>query len=204
MLRKDIKAFIKAIRKHENTVVRRMLVDIPDLIDSKAKSPPKKDDGQSPLQIAFKVGNFDAAEMLLARGANPDYMEESEVNEWTAPVLHDAIRATMFNSKTLEKDDIGFKRGLNLIRAMLEKGANPNKEDFYGNNCGMRVVLDARQMIMHPNVDATCDGTASQARLVFAVLQEFGAAFDCPTERRESVREAIVSKGLSEYNLLPD
>jgi hypothetical protein len=204
MLRKDIKAFIKAIRKHENTLVKQMLMDIPELVVAKAKSPPKKDDGQSPLQIAFKVGNFEAAEELLNQGADPDYLEESEINEWTAPVLHDAIRATIFNSRTLHKDDTGFKWGLRLIRNMLEKGANPNKEDSYGNNCGMRAVLDARQMILHPDVDTASDGTVSQVKQIFAVLQEFGADYDLYNEKRESTRKALINMGLSEYNLLPN
>lgn len=204
MLRKDVKAFIKAIRNHDNSTVRQMLVDIPSLVSAKAKSPPKKDDGQSPLQIAFKVGNFQAAEMLLNHGANPDYIEESEINEWKAPVLHDAIRATIFNSKTMEKDDVNFKWGLGLIRSMLEKGADPNKEDSYGNSCSMRAVLDARQMIMHPDVDKTSEGTVSQVKKVFDVLHEYGANFDNPTRSRESAREALSKFKLSEYALLPN
>ena len=202
MLAKDIRAFIAAIRKHENASVRQMLTDIPELVMVKAKSPPKKDDGQSPLQIAFKVGNFEVAELLLEDGADPDYMEESLINEWTAPVLHDAIRATIFNSKTLQKYSEGYELGLRLIRIMLEKGANPNREDSYGNNCGMRALLDARQMILHPNIDTASDGTVSQIRQVFACLYEFGADYDRVTETRESTSEAIANMGLSEFNQL--
>ena len=204
MLRKDIKAFIKAIRNHDNSTVSQMLVDIPSLVSAKAKSPPKKDDGQSPLQIAFKVGNFQAAEFLLNHGADVNYIEESEINEWKAPVLHDAIRATIFNSKTIEKDDANFKWGLELIRNMLEKGADPNKEDSYGNSCSMRAVLDARQMILRPDVDQTPKGTVYQVKQVFAVLYEYGANFDNPTRTRESVREALSTFKLSEYALLPN
>ncbi len=204
MLRKDIKAFIKAIRKHENAIARKMLADIPELVTAKAKSPPKKDDGQSPLQIAFKVGNFEVAEVLLNQGADPDYIEESEINEWTAPVLHDAIRATIFNCRTLEDNPDEFESGLNLIRTMLMNGANPNKEDSYGNNCGMRTILDARQMIMHPDVDNSENGTVPQLRRVFTVLHEHGADYDCTTDTRESPRKAIENMGLTKYNLLPN
>jgi ankyrin repeat protein len=204
MLRKDINSFIMAIRKHENASVKQMLAAMPDLVAAKAKNPPKKDDGQSPLQIAFKVGNFEAAAYLLESGADPDYIEESEINEWKAPVLHDAIRATIFNCKTVQKNADGFEWGLRLILTMLEKGANPNKEDSYGNNCGMRAVLDARQMIMHPDVDISFDGTVSQLRLLFGVLLEFGADYDHATETRESTHTVIESMGLSEFNLLPN
>lgn len=204
MLRKDVKKFIAAIRKHENASVIQMLMDIPELVAAKAKSPPKKDDGQSPLQIAFKVGNFEAAEALLRSGADPNYIEESEINEWTAPVLHDAIRATIFNSKTLQKEVEGFEYGMLLIRALLEKGANPNQEDSYGNNCGMRAALDARQMIVHPEVNTAVDGTIAQIRRVFAVLYEFGVDYDKVTGTRESTRKALDNMGLSEFNLLPN
>ena len=204
MLRKDINAFIKAIRKHENASVKAMLAAVPDLVTVKAKSPPKKDDGQSPLQIAFKVGNFEAAAHLLESGADPDYIEESEINEWKAPVLHDAIRATIFNCKTLQGSTDRFEWGLRLIRTMLEKGANPNKEDSYGNNSGMRAMLDARQMIVHPDVDTSANGTVSQIRQIFTVLYEFGADYDHANETRESTREASESMGLSEFNLLPN
>jgi hypothetical protein len=206
MLQKDIKAFTKAIRGHDNALVEQMLSEMPDLVTAKAKSPPKKDDGQSPLQIAFKVGNFEAAARLLAGGADPDYIEDSEINEWKAPVLHDAIRATAFNCKTLKalnKNPADFEAGLGLIRAMVDKGANPNKVDSFGNNCGMRALLDARLMIIHPDVDTSDEGTVSQMRRLFAVLHELGADFDSATEAREPVRKAAQDLGLSKYNLLP-
>lgn len=203
MLRNDIKAFIKAIRKADNASVIQMLNCQPELVTAKAKSPPKKDDGQSPLQIAFKVGNFEAAELLLAKGADPDYQEKSSLNEWTAPVLHDAIRAVIFSSRTLCKDDSNFRRGLRIMRTMLEGGANPNAEDSYGNSCGIRTVLDARQVLLHRNVDLEPNGTVCQMRQVFALLSEFGADFDRPTSTREATRMAVINMGLAEYELLP-
>ena len=204
MLRKDIQAFIKAIREHQNIVVKRMLSDLPDLVSAKAKSPPKKNDGQSPLQIAFKAGNFEAAATLLEYGADPNFIEDSEINEWKAPVLHDAIRATIFNCKTLRKDTRDFERGLHILRAMLEMGADPNSEDSYGNTCGMRAVLDARQMIFHPDADNSEAGTVSQLRRVFDVLYKYGADYSHSTQTRASTMEAIKDMGLAEYKLLPD
>jgi len=45
MFRKDMKAFIKAIRKRNNAVIKRMLGQTPAWVSATAKSPPKKDDG---------------------------------------------------------------------------------------------------------------------------------------------------------------
>lgn len=198
MLQKDISSFIKAIRGHDNTAVRRMLDEMPELIASKAKSPPKKDDGQSPLQVAFKVGNFEAASVLVERGADPDYIEVSDINEWRAPVLHDALRATIFNCKTLQKDPAQFEVALALVRRLLELGAKPNKEDSYGNSGAMRAALDARQLIAHPAVDKGPEGSAWQISRVFSLLREFGADIDHPTERRAAVRKMLASWNLEE------
>ncbi|MCT4595158.1 MAG: ankyrin repeat domain-containing protein [Anaeromicrobium sp.] len=38
-------------------------------------NPPKKDDGQSPLQVALKTGNFQIADFLIDNGANLNFME---------------------------------------------------------------------------------------------------------------------------------
>lgn len=203
LIRNDVKVFIKAIRTHDNLMVEQMLTAMPDLVRAKAKSPPKKDDGQSPLQIAFKVGNFEAAERLLAAGADPDYMEESEINAWRAPVLQDAITATAFNCYTRNKDPDNFETGLRLIREMVASGANPNKTNSFGTNCAMRALADAKQMILHRDVDTSSQGTVAQMRKLFAVLHELGADFDARTEAGTSARELAVNIGLGEYDLLP-
>ena len=55
---------------------------------------PKKDIGQSPLQVAIKCGEFEIIEFLLENGADPDFMENPEVvppHSVCMPVLHDAI-----------------------------------------------------------------------------------------------------------------
>ena len=199
MLRKDVKAFIKAIRNRDNAAVKKMLSEIPELISATAKSPPKKDDGQSPLQIAFKTGNFVAAGLLLKKGADPNFMEESDVNEWNAPVLHDAIRATIFNCQALGGS--GFNTGVRLLKKLLKMGAEPRATDSYGNNCCSHAVLDPRQMIDHPN--AHVGTVVKQMKAVFSLLSEYGASFDEETETRESAREALVNFGLEQYNLLP-
>ena len=54
---------------------------------------PKKDIGQSPLQVAIKCGEFEIIEFLLKNGADPDFMENPEVvppHSVCMPVLHDA------------------------------------------------------------------------------------------------------------------
>lgn len=40
-------------------------ITLPDLVNCVAKQPPKKDDGQSSLQVALKTGAFDIADYLI-------------------------------------------------------------------------------------------------------------------------------------------
>ncbi len=92
------KLFI-AIRHSDIDTVKEILTDRPELIACTAKQPPKNDDGQSPLQVALKTGNFDIVDYLLELGADVNFMEaEPCCNEWKAPVLHDAINAAIMSS----------------------------------------------------------------------------------------------------------
>ncbi|MBA3700002.1 MAG: ankyrin repeat domain-containing protein [Planctomycetes bacterium] len=204
MKRTEIKAFIHAIRNNEQSTVESMLREFPELVSATAKSPPKKDDGQSPLQIAFKSGNFSAAELLLRAGANPNFMEESELNEWRAPVLHDAIRAAFFSSQTVEKELGRFERARAILEMMLDKGADPNAVDTYGNSAGGRAVLDARMMIVNPKADLMNGILLTQVRSIFLLLAKHGADFQSKTETRGSVVDALKNFRLEEHHLLPE
>jgi ankyrin repeat protein len=94
-----MKALFQAIRQSDRAKVEKLLDADPSLVRSTAKAPPKKDDGQSPLQVAFKAGQFDIADLLIDREADVNFTEVSQVNEWRAPVIHDAIRAAVFSSR---------------------------------------------------------------------------------------------------------
>ena len=52
--RKDMKALFTAIRERDTEKITELITQKPELVNCIAKQPPKKDDGQSPLQIAFK------------------------------------------------------------------------------------------------------------------------------------------------------
>lgn len=77
---------------------------------------PKKDIGQSPLQVAIKCGEFEIIEFLLENGADLDCM----------PVLHSAIIG-VFSALCYKQYDRSEKY-VDLIKTLLEKGANPNRK----------------------------------------------------------------------------
>ena len=157
-----MKKLFTAIRQGDAATVCALLDKKPELIACTAKAPPKKDAGQSPLQVAIKSGNLEIAHLLLDRGADVNFMEAEDCgNEWRMPVVQDAIRAAMmctrYNSRwpdgyhvshTQTQTDAAFA----LLERMVILGADLTKTDSYGNNALIRALLDARQIIpsFHP------------------------------------------------------
>lgn len=60
-----MKKIFKAIRDKDFDLVRTLIENKEELVNCVAKQPPKKDDGQSPLQVALKTGALDIAEYLI-------------------------------------------------------------------------------------------------------------------------------------------
>lgn len=90
---------------------------------------PKKDIGQSPLQVAIKCGEFEIIAFLLENGADPDFMENPEVvPPYTVcmPVLQDAITGAF--AALCYKQYVHSEKYVRLIKMLLENGANPNRK----------------------------------------------------------------------------
>lgn len=108
-----MKKLFQAIRQGDLAAVETLLDQKTELIACTAKKPPKKDDGQSPLQIALKTGQLAIAEFLLDRGADVNFIEAPDCcNEWRGPVIHDAINAAIMNRagiSTAEKHLAGLR-----------------------------------------------------------------------------------------------
>lgn len=204
MTKKDIKAFFRAIINGDVNQVSALLTTDQAYVTARNMAPPKKDAGQSGLQVAFKAGNFDIAELLIGHGADVNFMETSDVNEWTAPVLHDCIRATIFNCYTLQKDTGKFDKAFNLLQLMLSKNANPNATDSYGNNCLHRAIMDARQMIDNPCADLTNGILLQQMRSVFKQLITAGADKHLTNIKKPSAESMVKNFRLDKYELWQD
>jgi hypothetical protein len=201
MTKKDIKTFFKAITDSDLNKVSELVNFDKEYLAVCNVSPPKKDDGQSGLQVAFKTGNFEIAKLLIEQGAEVNFIEKSEVNEWTAPVLHDSIRATIFNSHTLQKDTNKFDKAFSLLQLMLDKKANPNSTDSYGNNCLHRAVMDSRQMIDNPSADMSNETLLQQLRKVFKALIAAGADINLTNEKRPSAESMVKSFRMEQHHL---
>ena len=189
-MKKEIKALFGAIRKHENGTARALLADHPALVNVCASAPPKKDDGQSPLQIAFKTGNFEMAAKLIDLGADIHFMEESQINEWRAPVFHDALRAAAFTArdgKIIAGDH--FTSAIALVRRMLNGGVDPNAVDSFGNNSLLRALMDSRQRLsIDPGFPDRVgnESLIRDLREIFQTLIAKGADIHASNPQRES------------------
>lgn len=90
---------------------------------------PKKDIGQSPLQVAVKCGEFAIIELLLEKGADSDFMEDPALvppHSVCMSVLHDAIIGVF--SSLCYKQYSHSEKYVNLVKTLLENGANPNRK----------------------------------------------------------------------------
>jgi ankyrin repeat protein len=201
MTKKDIKNFFKAVSDGDINKVSELLNKNSEYLSICNVAPPKKDDGQSGLQVSFKTGNFEVAKLLIDKGANVNFMETSEINEWTAPVLHDCIRATIFNSYTLQRDTKQFDKAFSLLELILSKKADPKSTDSYGNNCLHRALLDTRQMLDNPSTDFSNDILIKQLKSVFLQLIKAGADIKQSSDNRDSAEELYLNFNLDKYKL---
>jgi len=152
-----VKKLFVAIRQGDAETVSALLDKKPELIACTSKAPPKKDAGQSPLQVAIKSGHYAIAQMLLNRGADVNFMEAVDCgSDWRMPVVQDAIMAAGMNSRwntvwngrmtegsTRERADEAFA----LLERLVALGADLTRRDSYGNTGLDRALLDTVRIL---------------------------------------------------------
>lgn len=178
-----------------------------------ATAPLKNSAGQSPLQVAYRNGQFEIVALLLTHGADPNFIEHTGREPWAMPVLHHAITAAVMRSRWLAQTryEVGGDRGwvtrnsveqadaaFAALQLLFESGADIQGIDSYGNSVIARAVLDARQILpsyKHSDPDwvdlkpLNAELVADLSR-VFDLLIERGADLDeIDPQFGKSVRE---------------
>ena len=152
-----MKKLFSAIRQGDAATVCALLDKKPELIACTAKAPPKKDAGQSPLQVAIKSGNYAIAHLLLDRGADVNFMEAGDCgSDWQMPVVQDAVMAAVMSSRwntvwngqltegsTKERADETYA----LLERMVSLGADLTRRDSYGRTGLDRALLDTARIL---------------------------------------------------------
>ena len=149
-----MKKLFKAIRENDIEEVRRLIEKKPELANCVAKQPPKKDDGQSPLQVAVKTHRFEIANYLLDEGADVNFMEDpaSCCDDWCMPVLHISVMAAVsccrHNSQFTIDDKVFFTEhstkeladaSFALLQRLLEMGADVTARICFRNITGAAI-----------------------------------------------------------------
>lgn len=199
-----MKALFKAIRDRDTDKIIELIAKKPDLVNCAAKQPPKKDHGQSPLQVALKAKNFWAVKYLLENGADVNFIDTTSVYEWKMPVLHDAIMATVSLARfefpvdpwNGEKKDLyelkgvkeHFDKTFSLLRFMIDKGADVNSVDSYGNTVLMRACADIEYRWTNKKRPLPNE-TIEDLEQIFDLLISSGAEIHRSTPTRKAITE---------------
>ena len=180
-------ALVAAIRQGDLPAARALIEATPELVTATASAPPRKDDGQSALQIALKSGQSAIADYLIERGADVDFIEVSAINAWRAPVLHDAIRNALIT--LCYEGDFAARSdaGLAVLEKLLARGADPNGRDSLGNTPLVRAILDGKQALDPIRDKATESVRAEKVGNVFTTLRRAGAKVDALDETTRTI-----------------
>lgn len=188
-----MKKLFVAIRQNDLQLVKELISNDPDLVRCTAKQPPKKDDGQSPLQVALKTGRFDMADYLLDMGADPNFMESEDcVNNWRTPALHDAVMAAVMESRWCNLHPFTHEyevmsktedtdRAYSVLERMIQLGGNVNLPDSIGNNAVWRFCLSADQILPKDDNDKSylfSDEVHYDLLRILSLLKSSGADFN--------------------------
>lgn len=195
-----MKKLFQAIRKKDNEIVKQLIEKKPELVNCIAKQPPKKDDGQSPLQVAIKTNNFEIANFLLDHGADVNFIEpEGSYDDWRMPVLNYAVLAAVMNCRHNTKFDSGERiffdeysskeeadASFGILKRILEMGADITQKESCGASCVWRLCRSAEDILpsyswgehrVFENAEVTPEWESDLGR-IFMILKNFGADFN--------------------------
>ena len=146
------------LRRGDIEGVRQILDKKPEEVNAVSGDKPKRDQGQSLLQVAIKSGHLDIADLLIDRGADLNFIEEpTELNPFCQPVLQTAGGRAVFDCRRMikrwngqyemysskEKADQSFK----VFEKMLELGADISQMDSHGGTLLQTILIETKEVL---------------------------------------------------------
>lgn len=172
-----MKKLFTVIRQGKLDEVKRLIEKKPELVHCVSGPLPKKDHGQSPLQVALKTGKYEIADYLIEHGADVNFMEaEDDDPGLRAPVLFDAISAVIISLcyKRFDESETAFE----YIDKMVEKGADVNKCASNGFDAMQWAVNQAELLFERPTVySQSQEAVRKQLAKILDLLIEHGADY---------------------------
>ena len=146
------------LRRGDLEAIRQILDKKPEEVNAVSGDKPKRDQGQSLLQVAIKSGHLDIADLLIDRGADLNFIEEpTELNPFCQPVIQTAGGRAVFDCRRMikrwngqyemysskEKADQSFK----VFEKMLELGADITQKDSHGGTLLQTILIETKEVL---------------------------------------------------------
>ena len=194
------------LRRGDLEGVRQILDKKPEEVNAVSGDKPKRDQGQSLLQVAIKSGHLDIADLLIDRGADLNFIEEpTELNPFCQPVIQTAGGRAVFDCRRMikrwngqyemysskEKADQSFK----VFKKMLELGADISQKDSHGGTLLQNILRETKEVL--PSYYWKTKETSDNILITDELRHDLNRIYDL------LIRYGVTSEEISAYHKIP-
>ena len=194
------------LRRGDIEGVRQILYKKPEEVNAVSGDKPKRDQGQSLLQVAIKSGHLDIADLLIDRGADLNFIEEpTELNPFCQPVIQTAGGRAVFDCRRMikrwngqyqmysskEKADQSFK----VFKKMLELGADISQMDSHGGTLLQNILIETKEVL--PSYYWKTKETSDNVLITDELRHDLNRIYDL------LIRYGVTSEEISAYHKIP-
>lgn len=194
------------LRRGDIEGVRQILDRKPEEVNAVSGDKPKRDQGQSLLQVAIKSGHLDIADLLIDRGADLNFIEEpTELNPFCQPVIQTAGGRAVFDCRRMikrwngqyemysskEKADQSFK----VFKKMLELGADISQKDSHGGTLLQNILRETKEVL--PFFSWRTKETSDNVLITDELRHDLNRIYDL------LIRYGVTSEEISVYYKVP-
>ncbi len=194
------------LRRGDIEGVRQILDKKPEEVNAVSGDKPKRDQGQSLLQVAIKSGHLDIADLLIDRGADLNFIEEpTELNPFCQPVIQTAGGRAVFDCRRMikrwngqyemysskEKADQSFK----VFKKMLELGADISQKDSHGGTLLQTILIETKEVL--PFYSWRTKETSDNVLITDELRHDLNRIYDL------LIRYGVTSEEISVYYKVP-